>query len=60
MIDKFIEEKKEKKERGIGEFDVLLELPEIVCLRLIIDVKEGEFPKEKRKNSCNSFRSKPP
>jgi hypothetical protein len=25
-----------------------LELLEIVCLRLIIDVKEGEFPKKKR------------
>jgi hypothetical protein len=38
-----------------------LELLEIVCLRLIIDVKEGEFPhKKKRKNSCNSFISKPP
>jgi len=37
-----------------------LELLEIVCLRLIIDVKEWEFPKEKRKNSCNSFMSKPP
>jgi hypothetical protein len=45
-------------EKQIKELENLmhcLELCEMVCLRLLIDVKEGKNSKNKRKNSCNSF-----